>query len=86
MKIFVFFYFFNVDIEQVMDIIPVHREYWQKVNAPDYYGGPFGDRSGGMIHFSAPDLENALAICEMDPFVTAGILEQQWVREWVIKD
>jgi uncharacterized protein YciI len=38
-----------------------------------------------MIQFSAPDLENAEAICEQDPFVTEGILEQRWVKEWEIR-
>jgi len=82
MSRFVLLYFFEADADAVRAAIPDHVRYWKDRKLPDWIGGPFGDRGGGMICFSADSLAVAEAIAAGDPFVKAGILAQQWVKEW----
>ena len=84
-KQFVFFYFFKVGPERLMEVVPAHRDYWDDVGPAEYSGGPFADRDGGMIIFSAGSLEEAEQTAQGDPFVTEGIINQMWVREWEIR-
>ena len=84
-KQFVFFYFFKVTPERLMEVVPAHREYWDDIGPAEYTGGPFADRDGGMIIFSAGSLEEAEKTAQGDPFVTEGIIDQMWVREWEVR-
>lgn len=84
-KRYVFFYFFNVSPERLQEVVPAHREYWDDVGPAEYTGGPFADRDGGMIIFSAGSLDEAERTAKADPFVTKGIIDQMWVREWEVK-
>lgn len=50
---FVYFYLMSQDIETIKQTAPDHVNYWHNLNLADYEGGPFADRSGGMILFNA---------------------------------
>jgi uncharacterized protein YciI len=84
-KRFAFFYFMKVGPDRLMEVVPAHREYWKVVDPPNYMGGPFGDRSGGMIMFDAASIEEAEKIAGQDPFVLEDILGDRWVKEWLVK-
>ena len=83
-KQFVFFYLFKVGPERLMEVVPAHREYWDDVGPAEYSGGPFASRDGGMIIFSASSLEEAELVAKGDPFVTEGVIDQMWVRQWEV--
>lgn len=45
------------------------------------WGGPFGDRSGGMVVYRASSLEDAVTMAEADPAVSSGartVVVKQW--------
>jgi uncharacterized protein YciI len=46
-------------------------------------GGPFADRSGGLITFEAESLEAAERIIAADPFVREELLEGSVVKVWI---
>ncbi|MBN2080113.1 MAG: hypothetical protein JW838_14185 [Spirochaetes bacterium] len=81
---FAYCYFMKFVPERLRSLIPEHIAYWQN-HAPDNFtGGPFRDRSGGLIIFPAADQDTAESICRGDPFVTGGLVEEFWVREWLV--
>lgn len=82
-KLFVFFYLMRNDVPGIREAVPEHVAYWQGARLDGYRGGPFADRSGGLITFRAADLEQASAIVERDPFVSRGLLQQRWTKEWL---
>jgi hypothetical protein len=47
-------------------------------------GGPFADRSGGLITFEGASVEEAERLVSDDPFVREDLLETHWVKEWTI--
>ena len=65
-------------------VIPAQIKYWEEHAAVNFTGGPFKDRSGGMISFTAADLAAAENICKGDPFVKEGMVKEYWVREWLV--
>lgn len=85
MKHFAYFYFMTDQPDKVGLIVPEHMDYWNKLQLEDYLGGPFQDRTGGLISFSAKDLESAETIVENDPFVREGLLERYWLKTWLIE-
>jgi uncharacterized protein YciI len=38
---------------------------------------------GGLITFSASSLEEASEIIQRDPFVREGLIDQNWIKEWL---
>ncbi len=84
-KRFMFFYFMKKAPEKIKAAVPLHIEYWHKLKLSNYLGGPFGDRSGGMITFEAESIEEATKITDNDPFVIQDLLENKWIKEWVVK-
>ncbi len=44
---------------RVRAVAPEHVAYWHGAALDDYLGGPFADRSGGLITFEAESLEQA---------------------------
>lgn len=82
-KRFVYFYFNRFEPEKIRQVVPAHVEYWQTASLKDYAGGPFGDRTGGLISFSASSLEEATAIALQDPFIKEDLIDQKWIKEWV---
>jgi uncharacterized protein YciI len=83
MKIrFVYIYFMADVPARVRSIAPQHVEHWHYLNLEDYIGGPFADRSGGLITFVVDEPAQAEAAVEGDPFVQGGLLERYWLKEW----
>lgn len=84
-KRFVYFYFNRNEPDKVRQVVPAHVQYWQAANLNGYIGGPFGDRTGGLISFLASNLEEATNIVQQDPFVLEGLIEQKWIKEWLLE-
>jgi uncharacterized protein YciI len=83
MNRFVYFYFNRRTPERISEVIPAHVCYWQTAHVADYQGGPFADRTGGLIVFAAKDLQQATAIIRQDPFVSEDLIEEKWIKEWL---
>ena len=81
---FLYFYLMDGSPDRVMAVAPRHAEYWRELRVPSYRGGPFGDRSGGLITFEAGSEAEATALVAGDPFLREGLLEAYWLKEWVI--
>jgi len=47
-------------------------------------GGPFGDRTGGLISFVAPSLQDATEIILQDPFIVENLISEKWIKEWLL--
>jgi uncharacterized protein YciI len=62
---------------------PAHVDYWKSKKLDDYQGGPFSDRSGGLITFAAENLERANEIIKNDPFILNDLIDQNWIKEWL---
>ena len=45
----------------------------------------FADRSGGLITFETKDIEEATRIVAGDPFVSENLIEDKWIKEWVME-
>ena len=82
---FVYFYFNRNEPERIRQVVPAHVAYWKSAGLAGYMGGPFADRSGGLISFSAGSLEEANEIVSQDPFVTENLIEQKWIKEWIVE-
>lgn len=79
---FVYFYFMKEKPEVIREIAPSHTDYWRTRHLGLYLGGPFADRTGGLISFESTTLARAMQLVEDDPFVVHDLLEMKWVREW----
>ncbi len=84
-KRFVFLYFMKREPEKIGEVVPAHVNYWKKANLDKYTGGPFADKSGGVITFEAENIEEATTIIQKDPFVSENLLEKKWIKEWILK-
>jgi uncharacterized protein YciI len=78
-----YFYFMKSEPERVRTVAPHHAAYWRGLALPDYRGGPFADRSGGLILFDSNSAHEAEEVVAGDPFVHERLLERHWVKEWV---
>lgn len=70
--------------DRVRGVAPDHAAYWHALGLLDYLGGPFADRSGGLITFEIASAEEAERLVADDPFVREDLLERRWVEEWSI--
>jgi uncharacterized protein YciI len=68
--------------ERVREIAPVHVAYWGAASLDHYLGGPFGDRTGGLITFDVKSQKLAEQLASGDPFRRAGLLKSHWLKEW----
>ena len=82
---FVYFYFNRNEPEKIRQAVPAHIQYWKVANLQGYLGGPFSDRTGGLISFAASSLEEAVEIIQQDPFVVEGLIKQKWIKEWIVE-
>ncbi len=85
MPLFVFSYFMQGEPEQIAEVAPEHAAYWQDVGVKSLMGGPYADRTGGMVIFEAASLQKASILTDGDPFVQHGLLSGRWVKEWVLE-
>jgi uncharacterized protein YciI len=80
---FIFCYTMTDDSERIRAAVPAHVAYWRDLRVDDYRGGPFADRSGGLITFSAVGAAEADAVVERDPFLAARVVRNVWIKEWL---
>jgi uncharacterized protein YciI len=80
---FLYFYLMK-DRDLVATAAPKHAAYWRELALRDYLGGPFADRSGGLITFEAGSAAEAEGLLGGDPFLREDLLARHWVKEWII--
>lgn len=80
---FVFFYLMADDPARVGEVAPRHAAYWHDLRLPGYVGGPFADRSGGLITFEASTPAEARQLVTGDPFLREGTLSSWWLEPWL---
>jgi hypothetical protein len=51
---FLYFYLMRDAPDRVRAVAPEHAAYWRELGLPDYLGGPFVDRSGGLSPSRSP--------------------------------
>ena len=56
---FAYLYFMKDEPDRIRATVPRHVAHWQQLRLPGYLGGPFEDRTGGLITFQAEDGERA---------------------------
>jgi hypothetical protein len=79
---YVYVYSMVDDPARVGSVGPLHAEYWHSLDLASYAGGPFADRSGGLITFVAEGPAGADAAVAGDPFVREGLLTRYSLHEW----
>jgi uncharacterized protein YciI len=79
---FAYFYFMSGDSDRVRATVPRHVAHWSGLGLNDYLGGPFEDRTGGLITFSTRDFTEAQLAVETDPFVLEGLVGSHWLKHW----
>ncbi len=82
---FIYFYFNRNEPEKIRQVVPIHVEYWKAANLRGYMGGPFADRTGGLISFVASSLEEATNIILQDPFILEDLIAEKWIKEWIVE-
>jgi uncharacterized protein YciI len=81
---FLYFYLMRDAPDRVRAAAPKHASYWRGLQLRRYLGGPFADRSGGLITFEAESGAAAEALVADDPFLREHLLERHWVKEWLL--
>ncbi len=81
--LYAFFYLMKKDVEKIREIVPGHVRYWKDNKPANYSGGPFADRSGGLIVFEAEGMGAAEELADNDPFVIERVIEAKWLKEWI---
>jgi len=79
---FLYFYLMKEESDEVRAAAPEHASYWREMGLTHYLGGPFADRSGGLITFEAGSSAEAEQLVADDPFPQRGLIEQSWLKEW----
>lgn len=82
-KRFVYFYLMNKELVRIRSVVPAHVEYWKELNLKGYQGGPFSDRSGGLITFEGTSADEIRTIVRNDPFNLEDLIEEKWTKEWM---
>lgn len=83
LKRFVFFYFMKNEPDRIREIVPSHINYWKTSKLEKYLGGPFADRTGGLISFESSSLDKATEVVKKDPFFAHDLIETKWIKEWM---
>jgi uncharacterized protein YciI len=81
---FAYGYVMAQEPERVREMAPVHVAYWGAASLDHYLGGPFGDRTGGLITFDVETQELARQLAAGDPFRRARLLDSYWLKEWAV--
>ena len=79
---FAYFYFMADDPSRVRALAPKHTEHWHELNFREYSGGPFADRTGGLITFIVDEPTEAEAAVAADPFVREHLVDRYWLKRW----
>ncbi len=80
---FLYCYFMKGDPERVQEAAPKHAAYWRSLDLSGYVGGPFEDRSGGLISFDAPVRQPAEDLVANDPFQRLDLVDAWWLKVWL---
>jgi uncharacterized protein YciI len=80
---YAYFYLMRADAEGVLEAVPEHVAHWRGLRLDDYLGGPFEDRTGGLITFRAEGTSSAEHAVETDPFVSRGLVQASWLKRWL---
>lgn len=80
---FVYLYFMKEEPERVRAAVPQHAAYWRGLGLPGYQGGPFDDRSGGLVRFDSDTRESAEQMVIGDPFLRADLVSSWWLKVWM---
>lgn len=83
-QVYVYYYFMDGKPDTIRQVVPEHIEYWKSLNLNRYQGGPFADRSGGMIVFEAESKDKASKAATGDPFVVHGLIGKSWLKPWIV--
>jgi uncharacterized protein len=78
-------YWMKGDADRLRRVALEHAAYWRELGLPGYMGGPFADRSGGLITFDADSFAQAEGIIAADPFVQEELLESSVVKQWLLE-
>ena len=81
---FLYFYLMRDVADRVRAVAPDHAAYWRDLALQDFAGGPFADRSGGLIIFDVASGEEAEQLVADDPFLREDLLERHWLEQWMI--
>jgi uncharacterized protein YciI len=84
MRKIAFFYFMKNEPDKIKSVAGHHSEYWISLKLMDYSGGPFSDRSGGMIIFCCDSIDAANELIQNDPFIKNHLIENYWLKMWDI--
>jgi uncharacterized protein YciI len=79
---FAYFYWMKEGPSRVRVVAPRHVAHWRELRLAGYLGGPFQDRTGGLIVFEAGDATEAERAVRADPFVREGLLAAYWLKAW----
>jgi uncharacterized protein YciI len=79
-----YFYFMIDDPDRARAVASQHVAYWRGLALPGYLGGPFVDRSGGLITFEVESSEEAERFARNDPFCRQGLLRSSWLKQWLL--
>jgi uncharacterized protein YciI len=79
------FYTMKQEPDRVRAVAAAHAAYWHNLEVPGYVGGPFADRSGGLITFEVDSEEDAERLIAGDPFVREQLLESSSVQQWAVE-
>jgi uncharacterized protein YciI len=80
---YAYFYLMRADGEGVPEAVPEHVAHWRGLGLDDYVGGPFEDRTGGLITFRAEGTSRAERAVATDPFVSRGLVKASWLKRWL---
>jgi uncharacterized protein YciI len=72
-----YFYLMSDAPDRVRTVAPRHAAYWRELGLGQYLGGPFADRSGGLITFEADSIFEAEQLVADDPFVQEDLLQRR---------
>lgn len=72
--------------EQVEAVRPDHRAYLRSLldDGTLHEAGRFGHERGGLIVYATDTMDEAQALFDRDPFITAGIIELDSMQEWKV--
>ena len=79
---YAYFYLMRADATGVPEAVPAHVAHWRGLGLDGYVGGPFEDRTGGLITFRAEEPSWAEQAVTTDPFVGRGLLAAHWLKRW----
>ncbi len=80
---FAYFYFMKNEPDKIRAILSAHIAYWNNNRSDCFSGGPFTDKSGGLIVFKAQNLASAKKLAQCDPFVVNDAIQSQWIKQWI---